>query len=406
LYYDHPYLRRFEASVIESTSWQDRPAVVLSQSAFYPTGGGQPHDTGHLGGVPVIEVAEREADKAVLHVLERPLPPEATSGSREVAGEIDWSRRFDHMQQHTGQHILSQAAERLLDAATVGFHLTESSCSVDLNRAPLDAAQIESLEAEANGIVFENRPVMARFVPREELARLPLRKLPEVDGPIRIVQVQDYDWSPCGGTHVRAAGEVGLIKIVRTERRGSETRVEFVCGGRALADYGVKNDLLLSLAARLSVGYWQLDETIARLEEEARSQRKAAGEAREQLLELRAASLAREASALDAFSLVSLALEGESLEEVKHLALKLAKEHRCVALLGLVGEKGHLLFAAPPESPYDLRPILRRACEVIEGGGGGHPHMAQGGGRTGERPRVEQALALAEQMIRNEETTR
>ena len=403
LYYADPYLRQFEATVTERLSWHGQPAVVLSRSAFYPTGGGQPHDTGWLQAVCVLGVVEREVDKAVIHVLEEELSggvcPEP--GPRVVTGEVDWPRRFDHMQQHTGQHLLSQAAERLLGAATVGFHLGEEVSTVDLDRAPLDAGQLDHLEAEANRIVFDNRPVVARFVSQGELASLPLRKLPKVSGPVRIVEIRDFDWSPCGGTHVRATGEVGLVKIVRAERRGSETRLEFLCGGRALTDYRTKNRLLLQLASRFSVGYWQLSEAIERLEEGAHSYRKAAQRAQDQLLDVEAHSIASQAEPLGEFVLVSRVLQDRRLEDVKRLALKMAEKHGCVALLGLPGDKGHLIFAAPPDSAYDLRPILRQACAVI-GGGGGRPRLAQGGGPIGDLASVQKALDIAGQIIRHE----
>jgi alanyl-tRNA synthetase len=400
LYYADAYQTRFEATVTEGLSWQGRPAVVLSCSAFYPTSGGQPHDTGLLHGVPVVDVVEREADGSVLHILEKPLPNDGPGSL--VIGEVDWPRRFDHMQQHTGQHVLSQVAKRLLDAATVGFHLGEKSSTIDLNRGPLDDERLDQLEAEANRIVFENRPVVVQSVSQEALAELPLRKPPQVSGPVRLVVVEDFDWSPCGGTHVRATGEVGLIKIVRAERRGEETRVEFLCGQRALQDYGVKNRLLLRLASHLSVGYWELAEAVERLGEEARTQRKAAQEAQDQLLSYEAQLMASQAEPLDECSLVSRVWQDRELEEVKHLALKMAKDHGCVALLGLAGVKGHLVFAAPSDSAYDLRPVLRRACAVIGGGGGGRPYLAQGGGPTGELASVQEAIDVAVEMMRSE----
>ena len=405
LYYADPYQCLFEATVTEVLSWHDQPAVVLSRSAFYPTGGGQPHDGGWLQGVPVLDVVERETDQAVVHVLEKALPDGARSTGvpAVVTGEVDWPRRFDHMQQHTGQHILSQVAERVLDAATVGFHLGDSVSTVDLDRAPLDDGQLDRLEEETNRVVFDNRPVVARFVNRDELVRFPLRKPSQVSGPVRIVEIQDFDWSPCGGTHVRATGEVGLIKIVRAERRGSETRLEFLCGGRALADYRVKNRSLLRLASHLSVGYWELDEAIERREEEARRQRKAAQMAQDQLLEFEVRSMAAQAEPLSEFMLVSRVLKDRKLEDVRRLASRIAEQHGCVALLGLAGEKGHLVFAAPPDSTYDLRPVLRQACAIIGGGGGGRPHLAQGGGPMGELTSVQQALDVASQMIRREE---
>lgn len=404
LYYADSYLRRFEAWVTETASWHHQSAVVLSHSAFYPTGGGQPHDTGRLQGVPVLDVVEREADKAVVHILAEALPDQVPNSL--VVGELDWSRRFDHMQQHTGQHILSQSAERLLDAATVGFHLGEQVSTVDLDCVSLDTEQLDRLEEETNRLVFENRSVVARFVDREELVHLPLRKPPKVDGPIRMVEIEGFDWSPCGGTHVRATGEVGLIKILRTERRGSETRLEFVCGHRALTDYRIKNRLLLGLAGHLSVGYWELGEAVRRLEEEARTQRKAAQTAQDQLLGLEAQLLVLQAQPWGACSLVSRVFQDRKVEDVRHLARRMAEQHNCVALLGLAGEKGHLIFAAPPGSGYDLRPILRQACVAIGGGGGGHPHLAQGGGPAGELTSVQKALDVAVRMMRNQEVAR
>jgi alanyl-tRNA synthetase len=408
LYYADSYQCQFEAIVTETLSWRGQPAIVLSRSAFYPTSGGQPHDTGRLQGMFVLDVVERETDKAVIHVLEQELlgSVHLEPGSKIVTGKVNWPRRFDHMQQHTGQHILSQVAKQLLQAATVGFHLGEEVSTVDLDRAPLNTAQLDQLETKANRIIFENRPVVARFVSQDELVNLPLRKPPKTSGPIRIVEIQNFDWSPCGGTHVRATGEVGSIKIVRAERQGNETRLEFLCGHRALTDYRIKNRLLLGLANRFSVGYWQLDEAIERLEEEARTQRKAAQTAQARLLDLEAQQFASQAKALGEFLLVSYVFSNRTLEDVKNLALKLATNHSCVALLGLAGDKGHLVFAAPPDSTCDLRPILRQACAVIGGSGGGRPHLAQGGGPIGSLSSIQEALDVAVQMVRNKDVAR
>lgn len=408
LYYADSYQCQFEAIVTETLSWRGQPAIVLSRSAFYPTSGGQPHDTGRLQGMFVQDVVERETDKAVIHILEQELPGSVylETDSKIVTGQVDWPRRFDHMQQHTGQHVLSQAAQQLLEAATVGFHLGEETSTVDLDRAPLDTAQLDQLEIKANHIILENRPVVTRFVSQDELANLPLRKPPQTSGPIRIVEIKNFDWSPCGGTHVRATSEVGSIKIVRAERRGNETRLEFLCGHRALADYRIKNRLLLGLASRFSVGYWQLDEAIERLEEEARAQRKAAQTAQDRLLDLEAQQLASQARALGKPLLVSCAFSNRALEDVKSLALKLAADHSCVALLGLAGDKGHLVFAAPPDSAHDLRPALRQACAVIGGSGGGRPHLAQGGGPIGSSSGIQEALDVAIQMVRNKDVAR
>ena len=267
LYYADSYLRTFDADVLERVIINAQPAVVLSRSAFYPEGGGQPSDRGLLNQTRVIDVIEREGDGAVMHVLAEPLT------SDRVVGTIEHARRFDLMQQHTGQHILSEAFIQTANAMTVSFHLNpdpdDGALTIDLNTAKLSAAQIDLAEDKANQIVWENRPVTARFVTHEELAALPLRKPPKVETSIRVVEIQGFDWSACGGTHVARTGEVGLIKIVKVERRGNESRIEFRCGGRALSDYRRKPPVIRKAAGDLTNGFWVSDVGIGRLETDA-----------------------------------------------------------------------------------------------------------------------------------------
>jgi alanyl-tRNA synthetase len=393
LYYADAYLREFDARVIERLTWNSRPAVILESTAFYPTTGGQPHDTGTLNGVDVIDVVERESDGAVVHVLAGELQGDT------VHGEIGWARRFDHIQQHTGQHILSQAFTVALAADTVSFHLGAEVSTVDLNRVSLSEDQLDKAEALANEVVFSDRSVRARFVDREELATLPLRQPPQVAGPVRIVEVAGFDWSPCGGTHCRRTGEVGLIKIVRAERRGAETRVHFLCGERALADYRRKNRLVLDLAARFSVGDWELTDAVERLSEEARANRKQVRAFQEQLLDYEAAALVAGAEKLGGARVVRRAYTDRTVDEIRHLAQRLTAEPGVIALLGQgsVGGKAQLVFARSADLPHDMNVLLRTACRAVGGGGGGRPNFAQGGGPDGAR--VEEALAAAWEQI-------
>ena len=210
----------------------NRPAIALDRTAFYATGGGQPHDLGTLDAAQVSDVIAE--DDVVWHVCE---PPEPTwANGDEVRGVIDWAPAIGHMQQHTGQHILSEAFIREREAHTVAFHMGAEACSIDLNRSDLGAENLAAVESAANTIIDEARPVRANFVSDAELAQIALRKAPTVAGPIRIVEVQGYDWSPCGGTHLANTAQVGLIKILAAERRGTELRVTFLCGRRARAD--------------------------------------------------------------------------------------------------------------------------------------------------------------------------
>ena len=243
LYIQDPYLREFTAHVVGRQVSGGKPAVALDRTAFYPTGGGQPNDRGTLDGVPVLDVIVE--DGIVWHVLAAELPGD------EVRGILDWSRRFDHMQQHTGQHILSQAFVVTCDAETVAFHMGADASTIDLGRADLGPDALAAAEAAANAVIDAAYPVTATFVTQDELAQLPLRKPPKVTEAIRVVQVAGFDWSACGGTHVANSSQVGLVKIAGVERRGAELRVTFLCGGRARADYARLQALASGLAMPL-----------------------------------------------------------------------------------------------------------------------------------------------------------
>jgi alanyl-tRNA synthetase len=393
LYYSDSYLTRFEAQVTERLAWEGRPAVVLDQTAFYPLGGGQPHDTGSLDGVAVIEVLERESDQAVVHVLGGEL------AASQVVGQVDWDRRFDLMQQHTGQHILSAACVEQLAANTVGFHLSADYATIDLDRAPLTEEDLTAAEALANALVLDNRPVLSRFVSHAELADLALRKPVAHKGPVRVVEVGSFDWSACGGTHVGATGEIGLIKITRSERRGAVTRLEFLCGRRALADYQAKNRVLMDLAREYTVGHWELADLIHRLDHDLAEARRELRRTRDELLDAQALALWQGGTQLSGVTAVRANLE-RSAEDLKHLAQRLVTRPRTVALLasgGRVGEKGHLVFARSADLNVQMGTLLRLACGVLGGGGGGRPEFAQGGGPRGED--TERALEVAFQAL-------
>jgi alanyl-tRNA synthetase len=386
LYYLDPYRLEFEAKVVERTSVGAKPGIILEGTCFYPTSGGQPHDEGNLNGVPVINVFERE-DKVIVHVLAAELEGDL------VRGVVDWERRFDHMQQHTGQHILSQAFVEILKAKTVGFHLGEEASTIDVDKAPLAVSQLDKIEDLANEIIFADGLVKTYWVTETELAGLSLRKLPTVEMPIRIVEVEGFDSSPCGGTHCRRTGEVGLIKITKIERRGEDTRVEFLCGGRALADYRGKNRTVNELANRFSVGAWELVEAVERLAEEAKSSRRELNAAQNRLLDYEAAELLAEAEQHGDIRVVRKMFTDREGKEVRHLALRLMESEGTVALLGSDGGKAQLVFACSADLPYDMNNLLKQACQVVGGGGGGQRHFAQGGGPDGSK--VDQALKIA-----------
>lgn len=389
LYFADAYLTQFSAQVVAREQRGTKPAVALDQSAFYPEGGGQPADTGALAGIPVLDV--QVEGELVWHTLAAPIE------ANLVQGQVDWARRFDHMQQHHGQHLLSAAFEQLYGLKTVSFHLGAAVATIDIATPALAPEQLAAVEDLTNQVIWEDRPVLARFVTPEELARLPLRKPPQVQGPVRVVSVPDFDHSACGGTHPRATGGVGLAHIRRCERRGDTTRVEFVCGGRAARDLRWKNAALGRLAGALSVGADELDAAVARVREAEQRARKRLELAGEQLIAFEAQELVAHAELVGILQVVRQAFADRPLDEVRALARAIASRGG-VALLGLRAEKTQLIFACGPAAPADCGALLRQTLAGFAGRGGGQPTQAQGGMPDGAR--LDEALDAAIALLR------
>ncbi len=388
--YGDPYLRTFSATVRERREVDGRPAVVLDATAFYPTGGGQPHDTGTLNGIPVLEVRVAD-DGAVLHLLAGPLAAD------RVEGVVDWDRRFDHMQQHTGQHILSQAFLRICDAETVGFHLGREETTIDLDRSPPSPEAVAAAERLANRVVMEARPVTARFVDKAGLASIPLRKMPTVSGAIRIVEVDGFDFSPCGGTHVRNSGEVGPIKVTRVERRKKLARVHFLCGWRALADYARKQDVVQSLTARLTTGEDDLLAAVERLEAEVKRLQKSLTGVRSELLKYQVADWLANAERVGDVRVVRMAFDECDAGVLREAAHQMIAIPGVVALLAARRPRVQFVFARADDVKADMGSAMRSACAAVGGRGGGRPQFAQGGAPSGAD--VERALEVAWQQV-------
>jgi len=389
LYYQDPYLREFAARVIARRAITGKPAVALDRTAFYPTGGGQPNDMGTLNGAPVTDVIAE--DGAIWHVLAAELAGDA------AAGALDWSRRFDHMQQHTGQHILSQAFIVARDAETVAFHLGATASTIDLNRTDLGPDALAAVEAAANRVIDEARPVTATFVTQDELARLPLRKPPKVTEAIRIVQVAGFDWSACGGTHVANSSQVGLIKITGVERRGAELRVSFLCGGRARADYGRLHALASGLAARFTCAQDEVPDAVERLAREQQAGRKALEDLEAQWVEATAAAWWAEAQpdTANAGRRAIIRAVDAPAERVKKLAQALRSRPGAIICLGARGARPQLIFARADDVPLNMGDLLRLAAAAGGGRGGGRPDWAQGGTPTNDGLAAALAAAAA-----------
>jgi alanyl-tRNA synthetase len=370
LYYLDPYLRRFTARVVGRQTIENRPAVALDRTAFYPTGGGQPNDTGVLAGRAVLDVIA--AGGLIWHVVDGDVPDGA------VDGEIAWARRYDHMQQHTGQHVLSQAFIQECDAETVAFHLGSSSSTIDLNRTDLEPDLVAAAEAVANAVVDRALPVTGRFVGQAELSELPLRKPPKVTEDIRVVQVEGWDWSACGGTHVANTAQIGLIKITATERRGPELRVTFLCGGRARADYARLHLLAAGLASRFTVGQDDVPAAVERIAGELRAARKELSDLEGQWVESTAKALWAAAEPCGSWKIVSWTADCP-VERAKRVAQALRTLPGAVVLVGVGGDRPQLVFTRADDVDLDAGALLREAVAAGGGRGGGRPDWAQGG---------------------------
>jgi alanyl-tRNA synthetase len=435
LYYHDATLREFTAEVVavEGTDTGAPVRIRLNRTAFYPTSGGQPHDTGTLNGIPVIDVLEDddggiwhvleydstvleydstvleddstvleddstvlEDDSTVLQhdstVLEQPLLP----GMRGVQGKIDWTRRFDHMQQHTGQHLLSAAFEDMLSAPTVSFHLGNEASTIDLDigsRREVTWDQVFAVEAAVNQVIWENRPVKVRILSRDEISSITLRKPTAVVGEIRVIEIAGYDASACGGTHVTATGEIGILKVTSLERYKGGLRVTFLSGQRALQHYQQHLQLLQLSSLALSVGPGELPQAIARLEESAKSARRELRQLREELLAYEADRLWAEAPVVNGIRVIAQVIE-RSLAEAQALAGRLRERPATLILLAVVEQGGARLVCARSGVPaardgpvcrdsleqLDAAAILREALGHLGGRGGGSATMAQGGG--------------------------
>ena len=356
-------------------SWGDRLAAASRRwpsiaRAFYPTGGGQPNDLGTLDGLRVLDVIVE--DGVVWHILDAELLGD------EVRGALDWSRRFDHMQQHTGQHILSQAFVVTCDAETVAFHMGADASTIDLSRADLGPDALAAAEAAANAVIDAAHPVTATFVTQDELARLPLRKPPKVTEAIRVVQVAGFDWSACGGTHVANSAQVGLVKLAGVERRGGELRVTFLCGGRARADYARLQALASGLAMRFTCAQDEVPGAVERLTTESKALRKDLADLEAQWVEATAASWWSEAAPKGEQRVIVRAID-VPVERAKKLAQALRARSGAVVMLGVPGERPQLLFTRADDVALNMGDLLRTAAAAGGGRGGGRPDWAQGG---------------------------
>ncbi len=377
LYYHDSFLFDFDARVVETLEREGRHAVVLDRTAFYPTSGGQVHDTGRLvfdgREVAVAEVADEE-DGRILHFVGEPI-----SVGTAVHGSVDAARRRDHGQQHTGQHVLSAAFVRLFDMPTVSFHMGAESCTIDLATSSLSMEQVRQAERRANEIVLEDRPVAIRFVPLEEARHLGLRKLPpKQTGELRLIDIRDFDLCACGGTHVQATGQIGSILLRKVEKVKQGMRVEFVCGLRAVETAAHDYATLAEAAGLLSTHIYELPQQVRKFLEEARAAGKTQQKLLEDLAELLAERMLSQASG--SHRVIAAVFPDRDAAFIKLLAQKLTQEqNNVVALLASAAGQSTLVFAQSPGQKSNMGQLMKETMEQLGGRGGGTADMAQGG---------------------------
>ncbi len=384
LYYHDSFLYDFDAEVREVTD-SPRPALILDRSAFYPTSGGQVFDTGTITAgdakLRVTEVADADDGRVVHYFEAEDSTRHSFQPGTRVHGQIDATRRRGHMQQHSGQHVLSAAFIRLHNLHTVSFHMAEDYCSIDLDTPTLTKEQIESAERLANEVILENRAVDIRFVTREEAGKLGLRKVPVADrDELRLIDIRDFDLSACGGTHVNQTGQIGCVLLRKAEKVRQGWRVEFVAGQRAVATARRDYTTLTEAAGLFSAHIYDVPQQAGKALEEVRTLRKQREQSLEELAAAQAGAMLAETAETQARKVVVRIVSDREMNFLKLLAQKLTRlSPNVVALLATTSPQPSLVFAQSAGQPFDMGALLRETLAKLGGRGGGSKDMAQGG---------------------------
>ncbi len=386
LYFKDPYQTEFESEVISVSQKKGKYLVMLEQTCFYPESGGQPADSGEINGIPVVHVFEENGE--VIHVLESEVR------SKKVTGKIDWKRRFDHMQQHAGQHILSQCFHRLVKGKTVSFHLGEDNSTVDIDIDKISKHDLFKVEEMANQIVFENREIKTYFLPEKKISDVPLRKPPKKHGLIRIVEVTGFEYSACGGTHPRYTGEIGMIKIIGQERIRQNFRFTFVCGHRAYSDYTRKDKILTETAVMLSSHEEDVPHSVEKLFSDLKEQKKKNRKISKRLSEVEAEKIIKDASG----PVIKKIFKKKTKDQIRILALHIIKESGFYIIFGVIqDDMAHLVLARSEDIDFDMRNLIPEISSVLKVKGGGRPSLVE---LVGEEPdKLETALNKAYESI-------
>jgi alanyl-tRNA synthetase len=377
IYYTDAWQTTFDATVVTAVPEGNRVLVTLDATAFYPTSGGQPFDTGTLGGCRVLDVIDDDSG-VITHVVDAGGQDTRLAVGQRVSGVIDWPRRFDHMQQHTGQHVLSAAFDQTCGVRTESFHLGTTTCTIDLARE-VSPAEIAAAESLASAVVFEDRPVSVRFASEAEAAALPLRKESLRTGTLRLVDVERFDLSACGGTHVSSTGQIGLIAVAGWERFKGGSRVTFVCGNRALLAHRHLRDVVTGLVRQLTVAPEEIGAAVERMQNDARVHLKTIRQLRDEAAVHEAAALVESGEQMAAFRRVFVTRPGWDAAALKTLASAIVSHPGCVAVVMGDDTPAPLVVARSADVSFDAGAWMKHVTSVLGGRGGGRPELAQGG---------------------------
>ena len=387
IYYNEPDLLEFDANVVDVLDLDGRVGVILDRTAFYPTSGGQPNDVGTLGGIELVDCYEDEKSGNIIHVLT------GKPDTSRVLGQVDANRRRDHMEQHSGQHVLSRAFVELFDWPTVSFHLGVATCTIDLGVDAVRRDQLDQAENLANRIVQENHIVAIRYLPQDNIADAGLRKPTDRTGDIRVIDISGFDSSACGGTHVRRTHEIGSVLITGASRAKKQTRVEFLCGNRVLRHARAAHRALEAISQTISLSLFDTPEGVATVWRDLQQSRKRIEDLESRLIDYEAAG----------FPVVDGVAKGvftdRGIDALKQLALRVASRPATAVLFGDQSDQLRVVFARSSDLGVDVSAILKQTIEHFGGRGGGRPDLAQAGGLTA--PSAEAVLEFAERLVRN-----
>ena len=391
LYYEDTYQKEFTAKVVDVKKYKDRFGIILNQTCFYPEGGGQYGDTGWLDGQEVLDTQKTES--GILHIVKNPIEI-----GKEIHGKLDWEGRFQRMQNHTSQHILSAAVLKLFNAPTVSVHFGNEFSTLDIRIDNLCWDDVHRLENFVNGKIYENLPINIYWAKdREELKKFPIRRPTKQDRNIRIVVIEGLDIAACGGTHLKNTGEIGIIKIRKWGKIRDCTRLEFLCGLTALRDYQLKNKTVVSLSEMFTVQSKALEDAIIKLDEENKANYAKIRQLKKQLLDLEVEELIANAEKIGDYRIIKKVFEDRESYDLKKIASKLTKIQNNIIFLGNLNKRSNLLFARSDNININMNQLIKQILPMINGKGGGRPDYAQG---AGDRIGLEQAIESAYEIIK------